>query len=75
MTDFTDLSIAGRVATPDDADWDEARLAWNLAADLRPSAVAKILPPDVCERLAEVRRQWDPEGRVVANHAVSLGEA
>ena len=35
----------------------------------------EILPPDVCERLAEVKRQWDPEGRVVANHSVSLGEA
>jgi hypothetical protein len=37
--------------------------------------VDEILPPDVCERLAEVKRQWDPEGRVVANHSISLGEA
>ena len=36
--------------------------------------VDAILPPEVCDRLAEVRRKWDPEGRVVANHAVSLGE-
>ena len=36
MTDFSELSIEGRVATPGDADWDEARLAWNLAADLQP---------------------------------------
>ncbi len=42
MTDFTELSIAGRVATPSDADWDEARLAWNLAADQRPEAVAFV---------------------------------
>jgi FAD/FMN-containing dehydrogenase len=40
MTDFSGLAIAGRVATPDDADWDQARMAWNLAADQRPSAVA-----------------------------------
>jgi FAD binding domain-containing protein len=40
MSDFSELRIEGRVATPDDADWDEARLAWNLAADLRPAAVA-----------------------------------
>jgi hypothetical protein len=40
VTDFTGLSIEGRIATPSDADWDEARLAWNLTADLRPSAVA-----------------------------------
>ncbi|HUC07845.1 MAG TPA: FAD-binding protein, partial [Solirubrobacterales bacterium] len=39
MSDFTGLAIAGRVATPSDPDWDEARLAWNLAADLRPEAV------------------------------------
>jgi hypothetical protein len=39
MSDFTGLAIAGRVATPSDSDWDEARLAWNLAADLHPEAV------------------------------------
>ena len=39
MTDFTKLAIAGRVATPADFDWDQARLAWNLAADQRPDAV------------------------------------
>jgi FAD/FMN-containing dehydrogenase len=42
MSDFTGLAIAGRVATPSDADWDEARLAWNLAADQRPEAVAFV---------------------------------
>ena len=40
MSDFTGLAIAGRIATPSDADWDEARAAWNLAADQRPEAVA-----------------------------------
>ncbi|HSS42266.1 MAG TPA: FAD-binding oxidoreductase [Solirubrobacterales bacterium] len=40
MTDFSGLAIAGRLATPNDADWDQARQAWNLAADQRPSAVA-----------------------------------
>jgi len=42
MSDFTGLAIAGRVATPNDSDWDEARLAWNLAADQRPEAVAFV---------------------------------
>jgi FAD/FMN-containing dehydrogenase len=42
MTDFTGLSIAGRIATPSDPDWDEARLAWNLIADQRPEAVAFV---------------------------------
>jgi hypothetical protein len=42
MTDFAELSISGRVATPADSDWDEARAAWNLAADQRPAAVAFV---------------------------------
>jgi FAD binding domain len=42
MTDFSGLAIAGRIATPADSDWDEARMAWNLAADQRPSAVAFV---------------------------------
>ncbi len=33
--------------------------------------VDAILPADVCERLREVKRAWDPENRVVANHAVA----
>ena len=32
--------IDGDIVTPDDADWDEARQAWNLAVDQRPAAVA-----------------------------------
>src|SRR4051795_6523058 len=32
--------IAGEVVTPEDANWDEARAAWNLAVDQRPAAVA-----------------------------------
>ena len=31
MTDLSGLAIAGRIATPDDSDWDQARVAWNLA--------------------------------------------
>lgn len=46
MSDFTGLAIAGRVATPDDPDWDEARQAWNLAADQRPEAVAFVESDD-----------------------------
>jgi FAD/FMN-containing dehydrogenase len=42
MSDFTGLAIAGRIATPTDADWDQARVAWNLAADQRPEAVAFV---------------------------------
>ena len=42
MTDFSGLAIAGRLATPDDAGWDQARAAWNLVADQHPSAVAFV---------------------------------
>jgi hypothetical protein len=42
MTDFADLSIAGRIATASDPDWDQARAAWNLTADQRPEAVAFV---------------------------------
>jgi FAD/FMN-containing dehydrogenase len=40
MAGISTLSIRGRIATAEDADWDEARAAWNLAADQRPVAVA-----------------------------------
>jgi FAD/FMN-containing dehydrogenase len=42
VTDFSGLAIAGRIATPADPDWDQARLGWNLVADPRPSAVAFV---------------------------------
>ena len=42
MTDFSGLAIAGRVSTPSDADWDQARTSWNLAADQHPEAVAFV---------------------------------
>jgi hypothetical protein len=42
VSDLSGLEIAGRVATPGDPGWDEARVAWNLAADQRPSAVAFV---------------------------------
>jgi FAD/FMN-containing dehydrogenase len=42
LTDFNALTIDGRIATPGDADWDQARAAWNLDADQRPAAVAIV---------------------------------
>jgi hypothetical protein len=39
MTDFSALQIDGRVAVPADSDWDQVRLAWNLAVDQNPEAV------------------------------------
>ncbi len=46
MASLGELSISGRVAAPDDADWDAARMAWNVAADQRPAAVAFVESPD-----------------------------
>ena len=46
MPGVTELAIRGRIATPDDSDWDEARQAWNLAADQHPEAVAFVESAD-----------------------------
>lgn len=46
MNDLSGLAIAGRIATASDPDWDEARQAWNLAADQRPEAVAFVESAD-----------------------------
>ena len=44
--------MRGRVVTPSDPDWDETRQVFNLAMDLRPTAVA--LPRDVRDVVAAV---------------------
>jgi hypothetical protein len=112
MSDFAALSIEGRVATPADSDWDDARRAWNLVVDQHPSAVAfvesaadvstvvrfagdrgwagdggyfnfaerpadveDILPPDTVALLREVKRRWDPDAMIRANHEASLAPA
>ena len=38
----------------------------------RPNGVDNILPADVCTRLREVKAKWDPDNRIVANHALEL---
>jgi FAD/FMN-containing dehydrogenase len=60
--------------------FDEAMAPWladggyfNFAE--RPCDADAILPAETCARLAEIKRQWDPEGTIVANHAVSLDAA
>src|SRR5436190_19106723 len=45
--------LDGDYVTPEDANWDEARLAWNLAVDQRPAAVA--IPETVEDIVAVVR--------------------
>jgi hypothetical protein len=38
----------------------------------RPCDVEAILPPETCDRLADVKRRYDPDGMIRANHALSL---
>jgi FAD/FMN-containing dehydrogenase len=46
-------SLSGQLVTPDEVRWDEARTAWNLAADQHPSAVA--FPESAADVQAVVR--------------------
>jgi FAD binding domain-containing protein/berberine-like enzyme len=58
--------LQGEYVTPEDANWDEARLAWNLAVDQRPAAVA--IPEDA-DDIAEVVRFARANGLRVAGQA------
>jgi hypothetical protein len=70
MSDLGQLSISGRVATPSDSDWDEARQAWNLVADQQPVAVALVESPD---DVAEVVRFAGQNGLQVAGQGTGHG--
>lgn len=59
MNAFADLVIEGRVATAADPDWDEARAAWNLAADQNPAAVAFAESADDAARVVRFAAQND----------------
>ena len=66
------VSIRGRIATADDPDWDEARQAWNLAADQRPSAVALV---EGAEDVSKVARFASERGLRVAAQGTGHGAA
>lgn len=70
MTDFNDLRIDGRVATPSDADWDEVRPGWNLAADLNPSAIAFV---ESADDVAETVRFAAANGLRIAGQGTGHG--
>jgi hypothetical protein len=74
MGGFNELSIAGRVATPADSDWDAARAAWNLAADQRPVAVAFAESADDVARVVEFagRNDLKVAGQGTGHGAVAL---
>jgi FAD/FMN-containing dehydrogenase len=70
LTDFNALAIDGRVATPGDADWDEARAAWNLDADQRPAAVAIV---ESADDVAAVARFAAENGLNIAGQGTGHG--
>src|SRR3954447_3366546 len=55
--------LQGDFVTPDDTGWDEARMAWNLAVDQRPAAVAI---PESAEDVVEIVRYARANGLRVA---------
>jgi FAD/FMN-containing dehydrogenase len=75
MTDFSGLAIAGRLATPADSDWDQARMAWNLAADQRPRAVAFVESGDdvVAVMRFAAENGLRVSGQATGHGAVALG--
>ena len=75
MTNFSELSIRGRVATSNDADWDEARQAWNLAADQRPPAVAFVESADDTAKAIKFAAENDLKvaGQGTGHGAVAIG--
>ena len=58
--------LSGEYVTPEDPNWDEARLAWNLAVDQRPAAVAI---PETVEDIVEVVRYARANGYRVAGQS------
>src|SRR6476619_5685263 len=58
--------LVGDYVTPEDANWDEARMAWNLAVDQRPAAVAI---PETVEDIVEVVRYARANGYRVAGQS------
>jgi hypothetical protein len=75
MSDFTELRISGRIATPADPDWDQARAAWNLVADQNPSAVAFVeSAADVAATVAfAAANELRVAGQATGHGAVALG--
>jgi len=75
VADFSEISIRGRLATSSDSDWDEARQAWNLAADQQPPAVALVESADDVSKVIGFARDngLKVTGQGTGHGAVALG--
>lgn len=62
--------LAGSVVWPGDEGWDEARLAWNLAVDQQPAAVAF---PESADDVVELVRYAAANGLRVAAQGTGHG--
>jgi FAD/FMN-containing dehydrogenase len=72
MTHGLGVAIEDRLERLGDAmePWAAAGGYFNFAE--RPCNANAILPADVCARLAEVKRHWDPAGTIVAGHPAAI---
>ena len=75
VADFSELQIRGRIATPEDSDWAEARQAWNLAASQQPAAVAFVESADDVAKVVNFARENDLKvaGQGTGHGAMALG--
>src|SRR3954452_14725596 len=75
VPEVSELSIRGRIATSADPDWDEARQAWNLAADQQPAAVAFVESADDVSKVIGFARESGLRvtGQGTGHGAVALG--
>ncbi len=73
--DLAQLRISGEIVTPQDAGWNSARLAWNLALDQRPALIAyPESPNDVIEIVRYARANGMRVAAQGTGHgAVALG--
>ena len=64
-------AIDGALDTLADAmdPWAVERGYFNYAE--RPGDVEALLPAEICERLARVKRSWDPDDLILANHSLA----
>ncbi len=64
--------FGGAVVGPGDENWDQARQAWNLAADQNPAAVAYVESADDVAAMVNHARSNGFGGLISGNHNISM---